>query len=255
VPSRGAITYAGHATVLVETGEARLLTDPLLRERLLFVLRRHGGVDREALGRVDGVLISHLHRDHLDLASLRKLGRAVPILAPPQSSGLLARHGFANVSELSPGETGKLAGVDVRAVEARHGGGRTFGRGEGGAVGYLVEGPSRVYCAGDTELFDGMWDLATEAIDVAVLPIWGWGPKLGPGHLDPERAAKALAMLRPRFAVPVHWGTLAPIGARRAWPWLFERPAREFVEHARRLAPEVEVHVLAPGESLRLEEA
>lgn len=254
VPSRGAITYAGHATVLIETGEARLLTDPLLRERLMVVLRRHSGVDRDALGRVDGVLISHQHLDHLDLASLRKVGPDVPILAPPQTAGLLARHGFANVTELSPGETGKLAGIEVRAVEARHVGGRLFGLGKGGVVGYVVEGPTRVYWAGDTALFDGMWDLATD-LDVAVLPIWGWGPRLGPGHLDPEAAAKALAMLRPRFAVPVHWGTLAPLGAKRLWPWLFERPAREFVEWAGRLAPEVEVRVLAPGESLRLEEA
>ena len=132
-------------------------------------------------------------------------------------------------------------------------GGRIFGLGKGGVVGYVVEGPSRVYWAGDTALFDGMRDLATD-LDVAVLPIWGWGPKLGPGHLDPEAAAKALAMLRPRFAVPVHWGTLAPLGAKRLWPWLFERPAREFVEWAGRLAPEVEVRVLEPGESLRLDE-
>ena len=129
-------------------------------------------------------------------------------------------------------------------------GGRIFGFGKGGVVGYVVEGPSSVYWAGDTALFDGMRDLATD-LDVAVLPIWGWGPKLGPGHLDPEAAAKALAMLRPRFAVPVHWGTLAPLGAKRLWPWLFERPAREFVEWAARLAPEVEVRVLKPGETLR----
>ena len=252
VPSRGAITYAGHATVLIEMGEARLLTDPLLRERLLLFLRRHGGVDREALGRVDGVLISHLHPDHLDLASLRKIGHSVPILAPPGSAGLLARHGFANVSELSPGETATLAGVEVRAVEALHAGGRIFGLGKSGVIGYVVEGPRRVYCAGDTELFDGMRDVA-EDLDVALLPIWGWGPTLGHGHLDPERAARALTMLRPRFAVPVHWGTLAPVGAKRVWPWLFERPAREFVEWARRLAPEVEVRVLEPGQSLQLE--
>ena len=252
VPSRGAITYAGHATVLIEMGESRLLTDPLLRERLLLVLRRHSGVDRDALGRVDGVLISHLHRDHVDLASLRQLGRSVPILAPPQCAGFFARHGFANVSELAPGETAKLAGVNVRAVEAQHDGGRMFGLGKGEVVGYVVEGPSRVYWAGDTALFDGMADLA-EDLDVALLPIWGWGPSLGPGHLDPEQAARALTMLRPRFAVPVHWGTLAPLGAKRIWPWLFERPAREFVEWARRLAPEVEVRVLEPGQSLRLD--
>ena len=252
VPSRGAITYAGHATVLIETGEARLLTDPLLRKRLLVVLRRHGGVDRDALGRVDGVRISHLHRDHLDLASLRKVGRSVPILAPRGSAGLLARHGFANVSELSPGDMETLTGVEVRAVEAQHGAGRLFGHRKVGAMGYVVEGPMRVYCAGDTELFDGMRDLV-EDLDVALLPIWGWGPRLGRGHLDPERAARALAMLRPRFAVPVHWGTLAPLGAKRVWPWLFERPAREFVEWARRLAPEVEVRVLEPGQSLQLD--
>jgi L-ascorbate metabolism protein UlaG (beta-lactamase superfamily) len=254
VPSRGAITYAGHATVLIEMGEARLLTDPLLRERLLVVLRRHSGVDREALGRVDGVLISHLHRDHVDLASLRMLGRSVPILAPPETAGFFARHGFANVTELAPGETGMLAGVEVRAVEAQHDPGRMFGLGKGGVVGYVIEGPSRVYWAGDTSLFEGMRDLATE-LDLALLPIWGWGPKLGSGHLDPEDAARALEMLRPRLAVPVHWGTLAQLGARRVWPWLFERPAREFEQQARRLAPEVAVRVLEPGQTLRLDAA
>jgi L-ascorbate metabolism protein UlaG (beta-lactamase superfamily) len=249
-----AITYAGHATVLIEMGGARLLTDPLLRERLLVVLRRHGGLGREALGRIDGVLISHLHLDHLDLASLRMIGRSVPIVSPPQSAGLLARHGFTNVSELSPGETGTLAGLDVRAVEARHVRGRMFGFGKSGVVGYVVEGPRRVYWAGDTALFDGMRDIG-ENLDLAVLPIWGWGPRLGPGHLDPERAAQALAMLRPRFAVPVHWGTLAPVGAKRVWPWLFERPAREFLDWAQRLAPEVEVRVLRPGQTLRLDDS
>jgi L-ascorbate metabolism protein UlaG (beta-lactamase superfamily) len=249
-----AITYAGHATVLIEIGQTRLVTDPLLRDRLLVVLRRHSGIDREALGRVDGVLISHLHRDHVDLGSLRQLGRSVPILAPPHSARFFARRGFTNVSELAPGETANLAGVDVRAVEARHDEGRMFGFGPSGVVGYVVEGAKRVYCAGDTALFAGMQDLA-EDLDVAVLPIWGWGPNLGPGHLDPERAAKALAMLRPRFAVPVHWGTLAPLGAKRLWPWMFDRPGREFAEWARRLAPDVAVRVLKPGQTLRLDEA
>ena len=79
MPSRGAITYAGHATVLIETGSARLLTDPLLRGHLLVVLRATAVSSRDALGRIDGVLISHLHRDHLDFASFRMIGRSVPI--------------------------------------------------------------------------------------------------------------------------------------------------------------------------------
>jgi L-ascorbate metabolism protein UlaG (beta-lactamase superfamily) len=129
-----------------------------------------------------------------------------------------------------------------------------FGFGGSGVVGYVDEGPSRVYWAGDTALFEGMRDLGAD-LDLALLPIWGWGPSLGSGHLDPEDAARALQMLRPRLAVPVHWGTLAPLGARRLWPWLFERPGREFVEWAGRLAPEVDVRVLAPGESLPLDQA
>jgi L-ascorbate metabolism protein UlaG (beta-lactamase superfamily) len=248
---QSSVTYAGHATVLIQVGQTRLLTDPLLRDRLLVFLRRHGGVDRAQLGRVDGVLISHVHHDHLDLASLRQVGYSVPILCPPGSAAFLGTHGFVNVQEIAAGETQELAGVKVRAVRARHGGRRLFTSLTAGVVGYVVEGPPRVYYAGDTALFAGMGDVA-EDLDLALLPIWGWGPALGSGHLDPEHAARALAMLRPRLAVPVHWGTLAPVGATRLWPWLFERPAREFVQWAERLAPEVEVRVLEPGQSLSL---
>ena len=250
--TRGSITYAGHATVLIQLGEKRLLTDPLLRDRLLGVLRRHRGLGREALGRIDGVLISHLHPDHLDFASLRGLGDSIPIVAPRGAAALLARRGFPNVTELSAGEETELAGVGIRATDAKHTGGRLFGMGHAGVVGYLIDAGARVYFAGDTELFGAMTDLG-EGLDVALLPIWGWGPRLGPGHLDPEQAARALKLLRPRIAVPIHWGALGPIGARRLWPWLFERPAREFVSHAEELAPEVDVRVLEPGESTRLE--
>jgi L-ascorbate metabolism protein UlaG (beta-lactamase superfamily) len=90
----------------------------------------------------------------------------------------------------------------------------------------------------------------SSGLDVALLPIWGWGPRLGPGHLDPEEAARALTLLRPRAAVPIHWGTLAPVGARRLWPWLFDAPPRRFGASAARLAPEVDVRVLQPGESV-----
>ena len=251
VPSRGAITYAGHATVLIEMGEARLLTDPLLRERLLLVLRRHSGVDRDALGRVDGVLISHLHRDHLDLASLRQLGRSVPILAPPRVRRVLRQARVRERERARPGRDGE-AGRGGRAggggaarrrahVRARQGRGRRLRR--RGAEPRLLGGR---HGAVRRDAGPGRRPRCRPAADL------GMGPALGPGHLDPEQAARALAMLRPRFAVPVHWGTLAPLGAKRIWPWLFERPAREFVEWARRLAPEVEVRVLEPGQSLRL---
>jgi L-ascorbate metabolism protein UlaG (beta-lactamase superfamily) len=82
---------------------------------------------------------------------------------------------------------------------------------------------------------------------VALLPIWGWGARVGRGHLDPARAARAAALLEPRVAVPIHWGTLASPRA----PWRDDpaRPARAFVRQMAALADAVEVRVVPPGGS------
>ena len=85
----------------------------------------------------------------------------------------------------------------------------------GSAVGFLVRGSQTVYFAGDTGLFPGLEGLA-DPLDVALLPIWGWGPTLGEGHLDPERAAEAVSLLAPRIVIPIHWGSLHPLGMSRA---------------------------------------
>jgi L-ascorbate metabolism protein UlaG (beta-lactamase superfamily) len=115
-------------------------------------------------------------------------------------------------------------------------------------VGFLIDdGGTRVYFAGDTDVFDGMADLAP-GLTVALLPVWGWGPKVGPGHLDPERAAQATALLQPRLAVPIHWGTYA--GPRVWWRDDPALPAREFARLAARSAPDVDVRILAPGDEL-----
>jgi len=117
-----------------------------------------------------------------------------------------------------------------------------------------VEGSQRVYFAGDTDLFPGMAEIGQD-LDVALVPIWGWGPSLGRGkHMDPERAAESLTLLRPRVAVPIHWGTYHPIhlGLREAPRYLTE-PAERFVRAAAEAAPDVEVRVLRPGETLSLE--
>ena len=89
-------------------------------------------------------------------------------------------------------------------------------------------------------------------LDVALLPIWGWGPSLGRGlHLDPHKAAEALALLEPRIAIPIHWGTYRPLhlGARAKF---LTSPGEDFVREAASLAPEVDVRVLRPGERLEL---
>ncbi len=247
------VTYVGHATVLAELDGARLLTDPVLRRRV-GPLRRHGAPPAPGLSEnLDAVLVSHLHHDHADLPSLRRLDRGVPVLASPGSGGFLTGQGFTTVTELAPGEAARVGAVTVTATEARHPNhGRRFER-DSEAVGFLLGGSRRrIYFAGDTDLFDGMAELGGNRLDLALLPIWGWGTNIGVGHLDPERAARAAALLSPRVAVPIHWGTLYPLGLARLRPEPLRAPPREFGAWMEKLAPQVEARVLVPGESTSL---
>jgi L-ascorbate metabolism protein UlaG (beta-lactamase superfamily) len=247
------ITYVGHATVLVELAGTRLLTDPVLRSRLLLVIRRYAPEpDPSVSTGIDAVLISHLHPDHLDLPSLRRVGRNTRVVVPAGGARLLARHGFRHVVEVEPGETTRVGSVAIRATPAEHEGRRYKVGRPVHALGYDLDGDGRrLYFAGDTDLFEGMRELAG-GLDVALLPIAGWGTHLHSGHLDPRRAAEAAAIMRPRIAVPIHWGTLLRVGLNRRRPELLTDPPREFVAQLAELAPEVEGRVLAPGGTLVL---
>ena len=244
------VRWLGHSTVLVELDGVRALTDPLLRKQVLH-LRRAAPLDLEELAALDVVLLSHLHYDHLDLPSLRQLDRSMPLLVPRGAGALVSRQGFRTVVELSAGEEAAVGDVIVRAVPAEHASSRIVGK-KAEALGYVLSGSRDVYFAGDTDLFPGMAELG-EGLDVALLPIWGWGPSIGPGHLDPRRAAEALALLRPRVAVPIHWGTYYPLtSARLSPPRFLTEPAEEFQLAAAELAPSVEVRVLPVGGTLEL---
>jgi L-ascorbate metabolism protein UlaG (beta-lactamase superfamily) len=248
-PARDRIAFLGHATVLIELEGVRLLTDPLLRRRVAH-LRHRAPAGREQLAGVDAVLISHLHYDHLDIASLRMLGARTPLFVSRGAGAWLQARGFADVVELGIGERARVGPVEVCAVEARHDDRRMPGGPRAPALGFVLRGSREVYFAGDTELFEGMSELAN-GLDVAVLPVAGWGPKLGPGHMDAHDAARAAAMLRPRVAIPVHWGTLRPIIGRRA-PLDHAHAPHEFARHLAQLAPDVEVRILQPGEDTLL---
>ena len=248
------ITFVGHATVRIEIDGTRLITDPLFRRRLLH-LRRHGREPGpEAREPVDAILLSHLHLDHADLRSLRELGAEIPVLAPRGSAEFLRGKGFADVTELAVGETSELGGLRITGTPAEHGGRRipVFGH-RSETMGFEIAGSQRIYFAGDTDLFDEMKSLAG-GLDLALLPVWGWGLTLGEGHLNPERAAKAAARLRPRVAVPIHWGTFFPYGSSRRHGHLLHDPPREFARETERLAPEIEVRILEPGDSFELAE-
>ena len=158
---------------------------------------------------------------------------------------------FEAVLEVEQGETVRIGELAIRVVPAEHKGDRGPFGASAAAVGYVVTGSSSVYFAGDTDLFDGMRELGP--VDLALIPIWGWGPGLGAGHLDPARAADAVALVRPRVVVPIHWGTYFPIhlGMRRQ-PGFVKLPPAQFLAALERAAPDVEARVLAPGEGTEL---
>jgi L-ascorbate metabolism protein UlaG (beta-lactamase superfamily) len=237
------ITWLGHATVLLQTGAARLLTDPVLRERVAH-LRRHVTVADP--GPVDAVLVSHVHRDHLDLPTLRRFaGAGCEALVPRGAARLLRSLPFGAVTELTAGDAVTVAGVRVRAVHAWHDARRRPGGRLVESLGFLVE---RVWFAGDTELHPAMARLRDE-VDVALLPVWGWGPTLGPGHMDPADAARAVALVAPAVAVPIHWGTFLPAGTRRRHGHLLTAPPVAFAAQVSSAAPATRVVTLSPGES------
>ncbi|MGH2879040.1 MAG: MBL fold metallo-hydrolase [Solirubrobacteraceae bacterium] len=244
------IAFLGHASVLIELEGVRLLTDPLLRSRVAHLRRQAPPIPAGSFADVDVVLISHLHHDHLDLPSLRLLGRDTELVVPLGAGRWLRGRGFTRVSELSVGDGLSMAGTQIVAVPAHHDGRRAGGP-AGETIGYLVGERRVVYFAGDTELFPAMSKLAP-SLDVALLPVAGWGPNLGPGHMGPLDAARALAAIQPRIAIPVHWGTLLPVGLARRHRARLGDPPRLFAEYAARLAPAVEVRILAPGQATKL---
>ena len=242
--------FLGHSTVRIELAGRTVLTDPLLFSSVGMLRRVVAAPHPATWAGVDLVLISHLHGDHLHLPSLRRLGSRVRILVPRGAGPWLRGRGFARVDEISAGETltdGDLRITGVRAVHSGHRLGPRLTHGPATeSLGHLIEGGgSRVYASGDTALFDGMALLARQPVDVALLPVWGWGPTLGPGHLDPAGAAEAVARIRPRVAVPVHWGTLSVAGLTRLPTPLRGRMRDLLVDPPRRFADAVAARGLA----------
>ena len=240
------LTWLGHSTVLVELDGARVLTDPVLR-RLVGHLQRSSPVAGRTLGRLDLVLVSHVHYDHLDLRSLASLD-VERVAVPAGAAKLVRRRVKADVVELEVGDELEVGAVRVRATHADHPANRLPLTQELPSLGFVIAGSRSVYFAGDTDLFDGMESLAP-GLDVALLPVAGWGPKLPAGHMDPRAAAEAARRLRPRIAVPIHWGTYRPIYRRTSYDPL---APESFAAAVRELAPGVEPRILQEGETLSL---
>jgi len=243
------VTWVGHATVSIEVDGFRVLADPLLTRRVAHLRRRRPLPDADVAD-ADLVVISHAHMDHLHPRSLAQLRPGATVVAPHGTARLLRRARPSEVVEIGTGDRVERGPITVEAVPAVHRSGRgPHSRVTATPVGYMVTAAGqRIYLAGDTDLYDGMADLGP--IDVALLPIWGWGGLLGPGHLDPERAAAATRLIGPRTVVPMHWGTYSPENGRRQPPDWFERPAVAFAAALEDAGERHRLELLEPGGSV-----
>lgn len=246
------LTFIGHSTVLVEIDGVRVLTDPLLGH-LAIAIRRHAPrADPGTLRDVSAVFISHGHMDHLDLESLRALQGEPAFFVPVGLGRIVAKATRGVVHEMRAGDRLRVGQLTLEAVHAEHGRRRSPFTSAEGSLGVLMTGSSSVYFAGDTDLFAGMSELAGR-VDVALLPVGGWGPRLGRGHLDPTLAAEAARRVRPKVAVPIHWGTLYPLGLRRVAGRRFDAPGEAFRKAVASLTADIDVRVLKPGQSMPLD--
>lgn len=246
------VTFLGHSSVAFTVDGARILVDPMLRSGLgVGMLRWMAPAVAPDVARAnDVVLISHLHNDHLDIPSLWRLGRRHPIVVPRGAGRMMRVRGFTNVSEVGVGDSFEVAGSRVTAVFADHSGYRPPLGPKAQALGFVIEGATRrVYYAGDTDIFPEMAALSDPPIDLALIPVWGWGPNLGPGHLDPVEAANALALLDARWAVPVHWGGLWLRVLRGERRRLLSDPPQQFAAAAQQLGLGARVVQIQPGQS------
>ncbi len=215
------LAWIGHSTVLINFFGVTILTDPVLFPRVGI---RLGGftigpkriiapaLSFHQLPRIDLVLLSHAHFDHLDLRTLRCFDESTRAITARATGDLLKQTRFSNVTELHWGETRTLntakGEIDITAFPVRHWGARTQHDTHRGYNGYLIERSGRgIVFAGDTAITDNFAMLPRRGpIDVAIMSIGAYNPWIR-SHSTPEQAVQMANDAGARFIVPVHHQT------------------------------------------------
>lgn len=224
------IRFLGHSTFLLDDGQHRLLIDPFIEGNPQCPVTLTEALDWQP----SAVLISHAHGDHW--GSALDFGKAgVPIVATAEIAGYAEAHGAKNAVGMNIGGTYRTDWGSVTLTPAWHSSSFPDGTYGGMPTGLIIEfGGQRLYFAGDTALFSDMRLIGDRTLDLAFLPI-------GDHYtMGPEEAARTLELLRPRVAIPMHYGTFPVLTGD---PQVFRAGAEP---HG------VEVRVLTPGETTEL---
>lgn len=206
------LTWIGHASWLIQLDGVSLLIDPIFSHSLGPGIRRFvpPALDAGSLPRIDAQLVTHNHRDHLDLASLNAVGR--PVIAGLGLSRFFAAQKLP-CTELDWWSETRVGDVTIRFVPSQHWSRRGLDdTNETLWGGFVIEGSTaRVYHSGDTAYFDGFSEIARRCgpIDAALLPIGAYDPAwfMSKQHMNPEEATRAFTDLGARQFVAMHWGT------------------------------------------------
>jgi L-ascorbate metabolism protein UlaG (beta-lactamase superfamily) len=236
-----------HASVLLDFDGFRILTDPWFSERWGYYHGEPYGITLADLPHLDGVLVSHDHYDHFDLASFRRYpDKTVPMVVKRGLAAKARAAGFRDVRELDAWETTTLGPLTITGAPGKH---------KVPEITFMLEGRGlSVYFGADTLLIPELREVARRfpRIDLALVPVNGLTlrPLLNRQVvMNAREAAELCAMLRPRVAVPTHYAfTGGPIQDRLVLK--YTGTAEEFAREAARRAPGTEVRILAPGEPL-----
>jgi L-ascorbate metabolism protein UlaG (beta-lactamase superfamily) len=208
------LTWIGHASFLVQLGGMSLLIDPVLSASLGGLIPRNikPGLGWSALPKIDVVMVTHNHRDHMDMPTLKRLG-ADPLYLVPAGLGSWFRNSGFRVVEMQWWQQQHINDLIITFVPAEHWSRRGLTDiNTSWWGGFAVEHAGvRVYHSGDTAWFDGFAEIGERCgiIDAAMLPIGAYAPRwfMRHQHMNPDDAVRAFSALGARRFVAMHWGT------------------------------------------------